>query len=189
MISDKYRCIFIHTPKCAGESIETVFFGRPFNIDQYEGHPEKHWGVKEISAAYPEKFSTYYSFSVVRNPWERVVSWVRYRDMRWGRTQGTFSSRLHDDLHDGRFLNYMFQHSYVNLLVMDGKVAVDKVIRMEDLQTEFQEVCQHLGMENIVLPHSNKTSTGDYSEIYNEVTRERVAKLFDQDIKLFEYEF
>jgi len=189
MISDEYRCIFIHAPKCAGESIETVFLGRPFNITEYEGHPEKHWGVHEISTVYPEKFSTYFSFSVVRNPWERVISWVRYRDMRWGRTQGTISTRLHDDLHDARFVQYMLKHSFVNLLVLDGRIAVDRIIRMENLQLEFPEVCKSLGMGDVVLPHSNRTTSGNYSEHYNDNTRERVATLFEPDIRLFGYEF
>jgi len=189
MVLDKYRCIFVHVPKCAGESIEIALSGAPYNIDEYEGHPEKHWGVREIRSAYPEQFARYFSFAVIRNPWERVVSWVSYRDKRRRRTAGSPQSRLAMDLQDQKFLKYMAAHSLVNMLVLDGRIAVNRVIRMENLQEGFADVCKTLGVDHAMLPHANRTHHVSYVDIYDAATRQQVADLFAEDIRFFGYTF
>jgi len=189
MISDKHKCIFIHVPKCAGESIEAVFLGGPFNTSTYGGHPEKHWGVKEISKIYPKCYTSYFSFSIIRNPWERVLSWVKYRDKRWGRTTGKFENRLWEDLNDAKFVHYMINHSCANLLYLDGRIGVDCVIRMENLKEGFNGICDVLGMGKIQLPHRNNTEHDFYTTYFNDKSRKRVAELFADDIRLFNYKF
>lgn len=189
MISDLHRCIFIHVPKCAGESIETVFLGRPFNVSKYEGHPEKHWGVREISRAYPVQYATYFRFSVVRNPWDRVISWVRYRDIRWSRTTGSFEERLWADLNDDHFVRFMLAHTCDSLLFLDGRLGVDRVLRLENLQPGFDEVCDLLDMPRVELPHRNRTEHAHYSAYYDRASRLKVAELFEKDIREFDYSF
>ena len=189
MIVSQYKCIFIHTPKCAGESIETVLAGKPYNRSGFRGHPEKHWGVHEISHKYPEEFIQYYKFSIVRNPWDRVVSWVKYRDMRYQRAEGTFEGRMQSDLCDKVFLNFMLEHSFSSMLFMGNRLAVDSVIRFENLEDEFPKICNYLGVRNKGLPHVNSTKHRHYSSYYTNSSRERVAELFCQDIQYFNYSF
>ena len=189
MISDEYKCIFIHTPKCAGESIETAFLGKPLNISRYEGHFEKHWGIRETSKKYPAKFAAYFKFSVVRNPWDRVVSWVKYRDKRYNRIAGTFEDRLWTDLNDPRFVGFMQRHSFHNMLYINGTISVDYIIRMERLQAGFDAVCDRIGMERTLLPHQNRTEHQHYAQYYTALSRDSVARLFAGDIALFDYEF
>ncbi len=189
MISDDYKCIFIHVPKCAGESVETLLLGGPFNTSTYCGHTEKHWGVKEIKKKYPAKYAAYFSFSIVRNPWERVVSWVKYRDMRRERTSGKFEDRLWSDLNDDTFVDYMIKHSCSKMLYLDGEVGVDRIIRMENLERDFSGICDLLGLQGLLLPHVNKTEHEAFAIYYNDRSRERVAEVFSDDICLFNYKF
>jgi predicted RNA-binding protein len=189
MISHRDKCIFVHTPKCAGESIEMVLSGQPMNVSEYRGHPEKHWGVREISVTYPGEYDSYFKFSVVRNPWERVISWSMYRDRRFGRTVGTFEERLWLDLNDVHFVSYMQKKSYRNMLFLDGKLAMDYVIRMEQLQEGIDAVLDILGRPQVTLPHANRTDHIHYANYYKSESRERVRKLFVDDIELFGYKF
>lgn len=63
---DKAKAIFVHIPKCAGISVNKALFdsigGGHTTLDQY------------INIFPPALFKSYFKFTFVRNPWDRVVS-------------------------------------------------------------------------------------------------------------------
>ncbi len=189
MIVDKYRTIFVHVPKCAGESIETVFLGRPFNLPgtQFEMEPEKHLSVLEIRNTYPKKFIKYLKFAVIRNPWERVLSWVRYRDLKQNRTEGTVAERLTQDLQ----LNdhFFMVRSFHWMLFIEDRLQMDFIIRYESLQQDFDQLCSLIGHPQLTLPHINRTKHDHYRKYYDDHSRELVARWFKKDIKHFGYKY
>ena len=73
--SDKYKCLFVHIPKTGGTSIESVF-------GWYSGHrgEQDHRTILEYRKLLGTNFDTYFSFSIVRNPWDRAVSY--YLDVK-----------------------------------------------------------------------------------------------------------
>ncbi len=86
MISYKYRCIYIHNPKTASISIREYFknFMAGHNIEICLGH--------SYVGAYLDRlphcinmFPTYFTFTFVRNPFDRFVStWLhRFDTTRW----------------------------------------------------------------------------------------------------------
>lgn len=106
MISDKYKCIFIHIPKCAGTSIESkiaieegtenllpdhrtildmepVHLKHIFSCSYYSiVRRTKYFFLrKKIGSFYKMssqyKFDNYFKFSIVRNSWSRAYSWYR----------------------------------------------------------------------------------------------------------------
>ena len=82
MINHDLKCIFIHCQKCAGESIEKALCGKAdkgYGGDYFEGSPEKHKGINFYKKNYSNEFKTYFRFTVVRNPYDRFISWVKYR--------------------------------------------------------------------------------------------------------------
>jgi hypothetical protein len=59
MISHPHRCIFVHIPKTAGNSVNRVF-----GVD-WQNHKDLARYAAELP---PDIFSTYFKFAIVRNP-------------------------------------------------------------------------------------------------------------------------
>src|SRR5210317_395235 len=77
--SHKYKLIYFHIPKCAGVSVR-----RAIGIDK-STHPFPHKNVSTalaIDVRYTTNddiYNSYYKFSIVRNPFERMVSLYSFR--------------------------------------------------------------------------------------------------------------
>ena len=178
MISEKYRCVFIHIPKTAGQSIEQFFLnlhGLPWeqrdslllreNPDPKRG-PERlaHLTAKEyVDCGYltAVEFSAHFKFSFVRNPWARLVSEYRYRQyykkyaFREFVTAGLPSRSRYSD----SYRHIMPQSEFI--LDENGKPLVDFVGRFESLQSDFNHVCAKLSIEDALLPVRNQISEGE----------------------------
>ena len=70
MIIDEHKTIFIHIPKNAGSSVKTYF--------KYNSSSNKHRTIKQIKAENPKAYDSYRKFAIVRNPYDRMVSWYFY---------------------------------------------------------------------------------------------------------------
>lgn len=190
MIIHNHRCVFIHCQKCAGETIELALSGRAdkgYKGDPFEGSPEKHFSVKQYIEKYGEGiWRKYFTFSFVRNPWDRVISWIKYRDKRYGiYNNETDNSIIKRDL--TRY--YDPSNSYFELLALDVPNTVDFIGRFENLQRDFNIICDKIGIPHQKLPHHNKTNHKHYTEYYDDETRELVAKKYAKDIEYFGYKF
>ena len=96
MISIKHKIIFIHIPKCAGQSIENIFL-KDLGLNWEERYPlllrlkkkeekgperlahlyaEEYYKYKYISK---EKYNQFFKFAIVRNPIDRILSEMNYR--------------------------------------------------------------------------------------------------------------
>lgn len=63
---DLYRCIFVHIPKAAGISMSRALFGN------FAGN---HKSVETYQRIFSKKeFNSYFKFTFVRNPWDRLFS-------------------------------------------------------------------------------------------------------------------
>ena len=63
----------------------------------------------------------------------------------------------------------------------------DKVIRFENLQEGFNEVCSDIGIEAYQLPHYNKSEHDPYESYYDDELKEFVYGMFVVDFKRFRY--
>ena len=70
MIIEKYKTIFIHIPKNAGSSIKNYF--------KYSSSYNTHRTIDQIKQENPEAYNSYRKFAIVRNPYDRMVSWYFY---------------------------------------------------------------------------------------------------------------
>ena len=78
MISHEHRAIFVHIQKTGGESVTSAF-------GQSNRLAEKHVSAQELRTLYGQAvWNSYFKFSIVRNPWDRLVSWWSMIDSRRG---------------------------------------------------------------------------------------------------------
>jgi len=223
MISHKYKCIFIHIPKCAGTSIEAAL-----------GHLDGHTGrsgqdhrsirmiqpitlqafssienIKEILRSIKHKYSrkvlnpknkyvvsrdqynSYFKFTIVRNPWARAFSW--------------YKNVMRDEIHRAKygitgelpFTEFLKQYVGKGMLrpqlywIKDfkGEIPLDYIGHLERLNVDFQEICKHLNISNIALPHMMKGTGDDYRKYYDDESIEIVMANYKEEIKLFGYTF
>jgi hypothetical protein len=82
-ICDLRKVIYLHNPKCAGMSIsrhlEYIGFRFVGDLD---------WPHNYENA---DNYSIYLTFTVVRNPWDRFVSWYRYVVQHQHKYDGTLN--------------------------------------------------------------------------------------------------
>jgi hypothetical protein len=171
LISHQRECIFIHIPKTGGTSVEFAFIddaGLRFEARETlllgpnkAGTPGprrlSHLTANEmISLDYisEDLFKKYFKFSIVRDPWDRVVSTYKY--LRLG---GDFKRFVCDVLPNSlmKLETYEYfvrpQHDY--LYDSQGNCLVDFVGRFERLDQDFEIVARRV-MLNAALPHKNK---------------------------------
>ena len=70
---------------------------------------------------------------------------------------------------------------------------MDFICRFENLQQDFNIVCDKIGVPPRKLLHHNETRNRrrgkPYWEYYNDDTRDLVAEIYAEDIEAFGYEF
>jgi len=193
---DELNCIFIHIPKAAGISICRALFG---NLGG--GHTT----ISKYELIYPKAdFDQRFKFTVVRNPWDRVVSafyflkeggfgdenpqWLkqhihRYKDFESFVVNELASEAVQEKLH--------FKPQVLFLQNDHGAIPVDFIGKFENLSDDLAVISKRLGIESN-LEHNNKTQgrkQASYRDNYNEQTKEIVRELYQGDIKAFGYEF
>lgn len=75
MICHKTQSIFIHIPGCAGSSIEKAIVGK----DWFDVNPQtKHISASTAKRIYADHWDSYFKFSIVRHPFDRMKSLARF---------------------------------------------------------------------------------------------------------------
>jgi len=190
MISHTHKCIFIHIRKTAGISIRNVIGECDGTHDGLHFHNHLYHHKNILSK---QLYSEYFKFTFVRNPWDLRVSLYRYlakgghgsltryaRQLSFSNWIKRYSDRVNvNTTHVGRT-----QTSYIEPLK-----DMDFIGKFENLQEDFNIVCDKIGIPNQKLPHKNKTKHKHYTEYYDDETRSIVAEKYAKDIEYFGYEF
>jgi len=204
MPADRGRgIVFFHIPKTGGTSIERALglLGDPNKLDPDrifgwdDGISE---GVQHLPPSHIRRFLTeeelraYFKFTIVRNPFDRMVSEYAWR---YGE-QGAQDSRVRfaefvdwvdsliaggeyrDDL---SLLHLWPQSDYV--FDERGRGVMDFVGRFEQLQADFDKVCELTGLAPVTLGREQKSRRRPCQAYYDPRTIEKVSAVYHRDFE------
>jgi len=201
IISHKHKFIFIRVPKTASTSIQlalgkicgpddivTAFFDtdaspyhHPRNNAEYGPHTAARKIKRKIS---PEIWDSYFKFAFERNPFDKVVSRYHMKILK---------------SYDKSFKEFCLEcaggvRSFVKgieLYSIDGKIVVDFIGKYENLNEDFNFVCDKLNLPKLELTRERARSRkeSDYRKYYDDESRRLVEEHFAREIKLFNYKF
>jgi len=198
MISHKHKFIFLFQHKCAGISLKIALQKLDrFNLKFHRGVLSEEYKNNQL-----EKYKDYFIFTTKRNPFDRVVSAWKYLQKDFSRFGVRRNMKRGLSLKDSlrnlpAYDKSVYEHDYIHItenqvdtiLDASGKPITDMLIRFENLQEDFNIVCDKIGIPQQQLPHKNKTKHKHYTEYYDDETRELVAQKYAKDIEYFGYEF
>ena len=189
MISHKHKFILITPPKTASTSItksliNIIEVSRIFKnpqkdcFDFHESKIKKKAKHKRLSEYSKEYINTYKLYGTLRNPYERMVSWWKWRSKKrsfeWFVKNFSTSNKNHKACLD------FFCSQYKN---------IESYIRFEDLEGDYIKFCKDVGLTNCPLQNMNRTQHSSYKKYYNEETFNKVSKIWKKDIDYFDYKF
>lgn len=214
IISEDRKFIFIHIPKTGGTSLSKAFaelgirlrkpsrlrrvafffgFDRRFQSYRFSNHDN----LSTVESVMSEDlFAEFYKFTIVRNPWDRLVSEyefyfqgsdvyvpprTRWRH-RWVRKTKNFNEFVRAKAKRPDALQCSF------LRGADGELKVDAILRQESLSSDFEGVCRTLNVD-CELKRLNVTPVRrSYSEYYTKDLFEFVREKWADDVESFGYE-
>ncbi len=198
MINHKHKLIFIHIPRTGGTSIERALCGRDWlNIHA----PSKHLTAHTAKKIYSEYWDEYFKFTFVRNPWDRMVSLLKY-----GQFYGV-SLDIQDIIRSENYFMYFKKIEYDKRYFNENQfndfntinesvyqnifgVEMDFIGKFENLEEDFSEICLINNIINKKLPHVEKSHhRKNYNQYYDSESIQLIEKKYNKDIKLFNYEF
>ena len=212
IISPGRKYIFVHAPKTGGTSMSVALERRAMADDILIGDTPKAkrraGRVAKLQAAAAGRlwkhstiadiegivdFSGMFVFTLVRNPWDRLVSYYHWlKDQSWDHPavhaaqEQSFADFLGNAVVMDPFRSMPFQAYVTNRA---GTQRCDAFIRLEALDEDSAALEAHLGFSLGDVPRLNNSARGPYRDYYDRRTRELVAENCAADIARFGYVF
>lgn len=215
-INFKRKCIFVHIPKTGGSSIlqqlnfkKSIYtlwadgvvlaktMGTFVSCKDLQNHGRlQHLPAEMVREMRPDIYKKYYKFSVVRNPYTKMVSEYSWRN----KFNPDFSKYSNED-HKINFEKYLLAvektkintfreySQYKYLYDSGGNLLVNYIIRFEDFENGCKNVFKKLGVEYDTILHVNKPKVSiDKNYILDEKNKERIYNFYKIDFDTFGYE-
>ena len=175
VISEEHRFVFVHIPKCAGSSVrrrlfcfnEGLLVGPPWIRNHsklgllYIGHVPL-FVLREYFSHEFETVQNYWSFCVVRNPFDRFASSVPQRTREYNDRPIEKLSTKEIRLFINETIEYLSQHQQVRSLLpseyihfqrqidyieLDGERIIDSIYTVDQIDELFTDVEIKLGQK------------------------------------------
>lgn len=213
IISHSKKFVFVHIQKNAGTSItkyldkyttyQDLLLGCTEFGESINGHYRKRYNLHKHSYAKRirnvmgnKKWNKYYSFSFVRNPFDRIVSlysWCRKGKFEFPICQEAMKAESFSQFIRGEcFQQLPNQIEYLT----DNKdnIIVDFIGRQESIQEDFDRICEKLEIPSDNMNrqrHNARTRSHDsYRDYYSsDEDIALVTKQFARDLEIFNYKF
>ena len=207
MLSHKHKTVFIHIPKTAGQSVELAYLQdlgltwqtraplllQPNEIRSigpprlahltYEEYIKYHYASQEI-------LNNYFTFSFVRNPYTRAISFYKYssnQDKSFNEFICTDLPRLHQEQ------KWFFQAQSRFVCDAEHKLMVNYLGKFEAIESNFKTVASHSGLQSKKLPRRNVSKIKNKSAItlrdpmnnFNQASLDIINEIYEDDFDNF----
>ena len=186
----KTKTIFIHIPKTAGTSLVRSIYSKP---------PEGHRTAAFLRSIFKDRFTEYFKFCFVRNPYDRLYSSYKFLE-RGGvniHDANAFQKHLirYKDFEDFvlhglsyNLLDEIIHFTPQTIFICDQKdvILVDFIGRFENLEEDFMKLADKLSLD-IALPHLNSTNKISYRDIYTNEMMIKVKEIYKRDFDILGY--
>ena len=202
MLSLRKNFLYIHIPKTGGNSVQLAL--KDYSSDYFYIVKGKHDGINNFcvrnrkyntkkhttlrvwhNKLSDEVFDELFKFTIVRNPWDRMISQFFWKqplskaERTWNR------DGFIREIKRGKRISYFLKINE-NDDLLDN---INFVLRFENLQQDFYELCDKLDLRKSELFHVNRSVHDDYKKYYDNELVDMVSSKFDEEIKIFGYEF
>lgn len=215
MIGLKYKFLFVHLPKTAGNSIQNILC--KYSEDEIFSEKKKQDGVERFGVR--SKFGTkkhsrlfeykkllgsdvyrqLFKFTIVRNPWDRIVSRFSFKQMEKEIGKKTSAREIDKAPFDrNAFIKTILSTPTLETFLLenppDRKIDflkdtdLDFIIRFENIQSDFDTACARLSIPQEPLPVRNQSKHNDFRTYYDAETRGLVHQRHRNEIEYFGYE-
>ena len=208
MISHQHRCIFVHIPKCGGTSIENSIWlpgEKRGEQELWMGFVSRYrnkyqtGGLQHLTARHVRQevgntvFNAYYKFTIVRNPFDRIVSQFAYMQQRSdlmeyiGMTPDTEFKKYLDLISRKLHVQWMPQCEFI--FDSDDSPMVDFIGRLENIDLDAKKIFKTIGLDSPDrVPRVKRSKRGMTCDYFLDTeTVEMVADMFSDDIRLLGY--
>ena len=187
MIDRARNLLFLHIARTGGTSVETALVGR----DWWQIDPAtKHISASQARSIHGEiVWRKFKKFTIVRNPWDRIVSmWVT----GWWYDESTHL-RGAKPVSMKEFLRTLKPHPHERYGSLHYHEILDEemdfILRFESLQTDFSAMLKSLNQPDLVLPRVESRVRDDYHAYFDQESADLVAAIYQTDIRRFNYAF
>lgn len=205
---------FVHIPKTGGVSIETAFFHRDgiaikhhnvvgqlsddqkkyYRYGNYDSSIKVNGPLQHFTALqakeYVSEFEECYTFAIVRNPWDRLISEMFWRNQRLNTniTIDRLITQCENETKRGRNGNCHYIPQWLYTHDDNGNQLVDDIFKLEDMDNNVKTINNRLNVD-LTVGKANSTDREDYRSYYTPELVKQVGKLYERDIEYFGYDF
>jgi len=194
---DSLNLVYVNSPRCACTSTKlllTDLMGIDFDKESCDIHNafmdilpsiKKYQDIQQTN-------SDYYKFTVVRNPYARVVSFYV------GKGGGAISREIYNYVDGDTFRNFVrkiydlgmgnFEEHLIEQYKGFRVEYMDTVICLESYTEGIKQITDMFDKDVGVL-WKNQSGKEDYREYYDNETKQMVRELYSTDLEMLGYEF
>lgn len=156
----------------------------------------QHMTASEIKSLIGDEiWNSYYKFTIERNPYDRLVSFYKWRSHRFGLDCSFEDFALSALKYNRKYKFAAHGFSNVPFYSLDGSsLCVDRVVKFENLENELRIALSEAGLDDATsmsLPNlkSGIRAGDEYKEFYSEDLLKLAKERFVLEEKVFGYKF
>lgn len=187
----------MHIPKTAGASVGQLCMSRGIRGIGHNTRDPNYVSLAQYKRSHPGIFS----FTIVRNPWDRLVSAYHFLSRgglnandsedadRYVNRYSGFNEFVAGAFRDDAILRQIHFRPQYQWISDENGIIADYVGKFENLQHDISECLALIGMPDYELPHVNRATHEHYTHYYSGESIEIIRNVYARDLALFGYSY